>query len=93
MLEAARHLLAFPAHDRFMIVLSDGHPEGRHSTPRDLKAAIAEVRESGVGLVGVGLGPGTRHVAEYYPDHLAEVPLGDLAQQLGGIIGRLVTRI
>lgn len=92
LLEAAQYLLAFPAHDHFMIVLSDGHPEGLRSTPSDLTDAVARVRQSGIGLVGVGLGPGTRHVAEYYPDHLAEVPLEDLAQQLGGIIGRLVTR-
>jgi hypothetical protein len=36
--------------------------------------------------VGVGLGPGTGHVARYYPESLADVPL----QGFPGALGRAI---
>jgi cobalamin biosynthesis protein CobT len=92
LLEAADHLLKHPARDQFLIVISDGKPEGRHSAPRDLHDAVRTLAAQGLAPIGIGLGPGTSHVADYYPHHLANVPLGDLARRLGGVIGRLATQ-
>ncbi len=90
LLAAADHLLAYPAHDHFLIVISDGQPHGRHSTPRDLVDAVASLTARGLAPVGIGLGPDTSHVADYYRHHLAEVPLAELARRLGGVVGDLL---
>jgi hypothetical protein len=89
-LEAANKLLAEPAEERILIVVSDGQPAGVRSTEDDLRATIAGLTSPGVPieLLGVGLGPDTEHVSTYYPQSVASVPLERFADEIGALIGR-----
>ncbi|MBV9735048.1 MAG: VWA domain-containing protein [Acidisphaera sp.] len=87
LLEAASILAAVPGRDRLLIVISDGQPEGCRSNADDLRRAVATVRAmSNMTLVGIGIGPGTEHVTQYYPVSRGDVPLPDLAGVLGSLI-------
>ncbi len=88
--EAAGLLLRWPATERLLLVVSDGLPEGRHSSPDDLHSAVKELRGRGAGLklIGIGLGPGTEHVEDFYPESVASVPVPRFAQEIGGLLRR-----
>ncbi len=80
----ANRLMAQAADHRVLIVVSDGIPSGPGDGEGALRQAIDSVEGSGrVHLLGVGLGPGTAHVARFYPEHLANVPLEGLPEVLG----------
>ncbi|MFN3199674.1 MAG: cobaltochelatase CobT-related protein [Bradymonadia bacterium] len=85
---AAEDLLRAPAIDRLLIVVSDGLPEGRHSDRDDLNRAIQRLVDPRVplSLIGVGLGPDTGHVVDFYPRSRADVPLVKFAEVIGGLI-------
>lgn len=85
---AAEALAQVDAEDRWLLVLSDGHPEGKRSTREDLHAAVRAIAamRPRVHVIGLGVGEGTRHVAEYYPRHAAEIPLAALAGRLGAVV-------
>ena len=89
--EAGQRLLNHTAHDRVLVVVSDGMPEGFHSTVDDLRAAIAELSRpnAGVGLIGLGIGPHTGHVSEFYPRAMADVPLREFPE----VVARLMARV
>jgi nitric oxide reductase activation protein len=89
--DAAARLEAFPAGERLLIVVSDGEPSGPSDAERALHRAVSHVTASDIHLIGVGLGPGTQHVAKYYPDHLANVPLNQFPADLGRLLDRLLT--
>lgn len=86
LIDAAERLLAQPAGDRLLIVASDGEPSGPEDGEGALRRAVRQIVASGVKLIGVGIGPGTDHVARYYPDYQANVPLESLPRALGGAI-------
>lgn len=88
--EAATILAARPVSARLLIVVSDGGPSGRRSSPEDLHTAVAEVSKMpGMTVVGLGLGEaGTEAVAEYYPRSEVNVELA----KLGDTVGRLLCR-
>lgn len=90
--EAGNRLLEEPAKEHVLIVVSDGVPEGRRSTPEDLHTAVAELsRVPGLRVVGIGLGVGTEHVRDYYPESKAGVPADRLAEEIGALLrGALV---
>jgi Mg-chelatase subunit ChlD len=84
LLEAAKMLARHPARQKVLIVISDGQPAGAHSGPDDLHAAIATIiKQQQVALAGIGIGPGTRHVRDFYPDARGEVPVDDFPRELG----------
>lgn len=88
--EAAEELLGYPARDRLLIVVSDGLPEGRHSSEADLHTVIRQLTQppTQLELIGLGLGPQTQHVREYYPQSVANVPVGRLSDEISLIIER-----
>ncbi|MGO8954967.1 MAG: hypothetical protein ACLPWS_01105 [Rhodomicrobium sp.] len=87
--EAAEALFARPEQRKLLIVVSDGRPEGRRSDEADLHTAVAAVSAlPGLTLVGLGLGPNTEHVTEFYPRAEACVAPAALAQ----VIERLLAR-
>lgn len=87
LLEAARMLSEQPAVTKVLVVISDGEPNGVRSGPEDLLRAVSQLEAGGeVELVAIGLGPDTGHVRNYYPRSVANVPLGDLAGQIGRVI-------
>lgn len=91
LLTAAAMLQDFPAHDRILLVVSDGEPSGPADASGVLHRAVATIRSTqDIHLVGIGLGPGTDHVERYYPDAIANVSLEAFPQALGGAIDRLV---
>jgi hypothetical protein len=90
-LEASKRLLGLSASQRLLIVISDGRPEGLHSSEDDLSDALRDAEAAGISLVGVGIGAGTEHVAQYYPRHLAEVPVVEFPQRMGALVRELLT--
>ena len=93
MLEAAEELLSQPARQRVLIVVSDGLPEGRRSVPDDLRNGVGELSGvRGLRLVGIGLGPSTEHVRDYYPESIANVRPDRLADEIGGLLRRALWR-
>jgi cobalamin biosynthesis protein CobT len=65
--------------NNFLIVLSDGLPvpDPAHSGVRwDLKRIVRNIiKERQVKLIGIGLGPDTDHVKEYYPHSFANLKM------------------
>jgi hypothetical protein len=92
LLEAAEGLLARNEADRLLIVVSDGLPEGRRSNEGDLRNAVQQLSSLGrqLKLVGIGLGPQTDHVSKYYPESIANVPLERFADEIGGLLERVL---
>lgn len=89
--EAATNLLDRSASDRFLIVISDGGPEGRRSQPEDLERVVSELESrTDLELFGVGIGPGTEHVHKYYSQAIANVPVEQFAERLGGLVHQIV---
>jgi cobalamin biosynthesis protein CobT len=85
--EAAEQLLSYAADDRILIVVSDGMPAGRRSTEQDLRNVVRLlVREPRLRLIGVGLGPDTDHVRDFYPHSRASVPLDRFAATLAELL-------
>jgi cobalamin biosynthesis protein CobT len=89
LLEAAEELLQQPAREHVLIAVSDGLPEGRRSRPEDLHRAVAELAcLRGLRLVGIGLGPNTEHVRDFYPESIASVAPHRLAGEIGALLRR-----
>jgi hypothetical protein len=88
LIEAAEEVLALGYDERLLVVISDGIPEGCRSTPDDLRRAVADLRglEPGLKLVAIGLGQGTEHVNEFYPEAKANVPVDRLAAEIGELL-------
>jgi hypothetical protein len=66
----AADLAKSPFQDRFVFVLSDGEP----SQEAAVRSQIARLTEDEVGLVGLGLGPKTEKLREFFP--VSRVNLG-----------------
>ncbi len=91
LLDAAHELLGRPAQERWLWVVSDGLPTGPGDGVGALHAAVGRVVDDGrVRMIGLGLGPGTEHVASFFPQALPATPLEDLPEALGGLVERLV---
>lgn len=84
---AALQLAEYPATQRLLITVSDGEPAGPGDSARELLDAIRDVSATPtLGIVGLGLGQGTNHVAKYYPRHMANVPEDQFADRIGGLL-------
>lgn len=95
-LEKASERLAHQKADRkFLIVLSDGTPEESSMHPRskyELGKMIKKVlEETDIKLIGLGVGRGTEHVGEYYPNSIANVKVKEMAEKLAGLIKEVIT--
>ncbi len=77
--EAYKRILKNKGRDNFLIVLSDGLPEPdlKHSGKEyELKGVIDKIiKDRQVKLLGIGLGPDTEHVKDYYPYGLPNLPM------------------
>lgn len=91
LLEASEGLEKQPGKEKFLLVLSDGLPEGRRSDEGDLKRAVKKIMATtGQKLVAAGLGPDTGHVKEYYPTSLPNINVQKLAETLGGLLEDII---
>ena len=90
LLEAAGLLSQQSASERVLIVVSDGLPEGRHSGPDTLRAAIRMLREQKkeLQLIALGLGPYTDHVNDFYPEAIANVPVEEFSVEISALLER-----
>lgn len=85
--EASKGLGEQPSKEKFLLVLSDGLPLGRRSTPADLTRAVQRIlRETDQKLIGLGLGSGTEHVKEYYPASLPNIDVKKLPEVFGNLL-------
>ena len=75
-------LAASPATDLFVFVLSDGDP----SDPAATTEALARLREDGVHVIALGLGPETRKLAHFFDHALIDVAPADVAERLGDLL-------
>jgi len=94
LLEASSRLGKRIEAEKFLIVLSDGCPvpswEHRGSQ-YELSKVIAKIRkETKQKLIGLGIGEETRHVERYYPNHLAEIGVEEMADKLSKIIKEVI---
>ena len=89
---AAEELLAYPASERILVVVSDGLPEGRHSDADDLRRVIDRLSGDDVPLelIALGLGPDTGHVSNFYPEAVANVPVERFSDEIGRLVERIV---
>lgn len=92
LLAAADQLLEQAASARILIVVSDGLPEGKRSTVDDLKKAILVLEDHDVPLqlIGLGLGPNTGHVTQFYPWAKANIPVEKFSKEIGALVERIV---
>jgi len=80
--------------DSFLIVLSDGEPvpDSAHAGEEyNLHKVVADVRKkTRQKLIGLGIGPDTKHVGKYYPTSLPNIPLADLPRLLGDLLENMI---
>ena len=92
-LEEAARALAREDGERLLIVVSDGRPAGRRSTEQDLHDVVTRLSASaGLTLFGLGLGPKTGHVRDYYPHAVADIPVERFAEEVGALLRRVLLR-
>jgi len=92
--KASERLVRQKADQKFLVVLSDGTPEESSMHPRseyELGKMIKKIlEETDIRLVGLGVGLGTEHVGEYYPNSIANVKVKEMAEKLAGLIKEVV---
>ncbi len=88
--KASERLVKQKADQKFLVVLSDGTPEESSMHPRskyELGKVIKKVlEETDIRLIGLGVGRGTEHVGEYYPNSIANVKVREMAEKLAALI-------
>jgi len=89
--EASDRLEGESAEHKFLVVMSDGQPRGRYSTAQDLNDTVEHVvLETAQKLLGLGLGPGTDHVKNYYPTSKPNLTIAELAETLSDVLEDMI---
>ncbi|MEK9182038.1 MAG: VWA domain-containing protein [Patescibacteria group bacterium] len=92
--KASERLAKQKADQKFLVVLSDGTPEESSMHPRskyELGKVIKKVlQETDIRLIGLGVGRGTEHVGEYYPNSIANVKVKEMAEKLAVLIKEVI---
>ncbi len=87
---AAERLKKEKAENKFLITLSDGilQESDKHSrSDFDLGNVVVNVvKDTDIKLIGLGVGRGSRGLADYFPNSLTEVDAKDMAVKLAGLI-------
>lgn len=88
--QASERLSKRREREKFLIVLSDGKPEPSKLHPESkykLETVVEDVEENTDNkLIGLGVGPGTEHVEEYFTFNLANVSAIEMSQVLSKLI-------
>lgn len=92
--ETSQRLAKQKVDQKFLIVLSDGEPveSPNHSGSQyDLGNVVKKVvKETDQKLIGLGIGSGTAHVADYYPNSMADVDIEEMASKLADLIEEVI---
>jgi hypothetical protein len=92
--QAGRSLSRQTEAEKFLLVFSDGQPveSSAHSgTEYDLTQVIEGLRtELPIKLVGLGIGLGTEHVDDYYPNSVANISIEQMVARLSDLIEDMI---
>jgi len=92
--QASERLARQKSAEKFLFVLSDGHPEesGAHSGPEyELGKMVTQIMENtDQKLIGLGIGPGTDHVGRYYPNSVANIGVREMSVKLAEVIREVI---
>jgi len=76
--------------ERFLLVLSDGLPVESPMHPREkyeLSSVVRRIiKETNQKIIGLGIGSGTSHVANYYPNSASNIGVEEMAGKLADVI-------
>jgi len=81
---AGAALAARPHRHRVIITLGDGMPDDAERT----RAQVSALRAEGIACLGLGLGPETRGLGDFFDHALVEVPVEEVAERLAGLLRR-----
>lgn len=88
--QASERLARQKAKEKFLFVLSDGEPvpSSAHSARRyELSGVIERVmKDTDQKLIGLGIGSGTGHVEDYYPNSVANISVRQMPDKLADVI-------
>ena len=91
LLQASQRLGRNPAKVKILLAISDGMPSDGDDPERALRDAVAHIVSSTDQiLIGIGLGPGTEHVGDFYPASLASTAAADLPRLLADILEHVI---
>ncbi len=81
---------------KYLVTLTDGLParesEERGDEQKATREVIGEIRKrTSQRLIGVGLGPNTEHVREYYPASLVTEDIQEFPEQFSGLIEDIIS--
>ena len=92
--EASTRLAKRRELEKFLVVLSDGLPEpssAHGGLAYELSKVIKGIeKDEDQKIVGLGIGPDTNHVANYYRHHLANVGLTEMASRLADLLKEMI---
>lgn len=92
--EASKRLAKQKAQEKFLITLSDGMPEespAHSGSEYDLRNVIKKIKETtNQKLIGLGIGPDTRHVETYYPNSVAEIGVEEMSKKIADLIREVI---
>lgn len=79
---------------KILITLSDGQPApswAHRGQEFDLNKVVSDItKNTPQKLIGLGIGRGTGHVANYYPNSIANVPVEEMAEKLADLIRTVI---
>lgn len=92
--EASKRLAKEKAKEKFLIVMSDGQPYESDLHPRsiyELGSVIFQViSNTDQKLVGLGIGPDTGFMEDYFPNSLSNVTVEEMAETLAALILQVI---
>ncbi|MFA7193812.1 MAG: hypothetical protein WC087_02765 [Candidatus Paceibacterota bacterium] len=92
--QASKDLRVQKGSEKFLIVLSDGLPaySDRYQTEEyELKKVVQEVSNmTDQKIIGLGIGPQTEHVSNFYPNSIPNITVDKLPETLATLIKQLI---
>ncbi len=88
--QTSQRLARQRANEKFLFVLSDGVPEespkharSKYELGKIVKKVMTDTNQK---LIGLGIGEGTEHVENYYPNSIANISVEEMSDQLANVI-------